>query len=1138
MFLSAALPDNEAARLARLRALAVLDTEPEAIFDALARAAADACRVPSAMVVLLDEKRQWFKAAIGMSPGLRETPREMALCAHTVLGGDLLEVPDLSRDDRFADNPLVTGPDNMQFYAAAPIVVDGGLTLGTVCVVDHVPRKLDDHQLRTLRHLAAAAAEAFVFRAHATTSMARIEQDTTWMTELYRSTPVPMFSMDTQGRILMVNDRWLAETGYTRDEVNGRLVFELLTAESREHAITVGMPKFLRIGRTVDVEYQLICKDGAVIDVLVSSELERDHDGAPLRSMSTFENITPRRRAEQALRDEQARMERILEGTNAGTWELNVQTGETRYNERWAAIAGFTLAELGQTTGETWRHQMHVDDLPRAVQMCRDHYEGKLDYYNCECRVRHKDGSWIWIRDRGRVSERDADGKPLWMYGTRAEITKRKRAEESLRESQSFLKRVGHVAGIGGWELDFRTGAVVWSEQTCRLHDEPAGHRPSLDQALAYFSAESRAIIENAIQQSRMLGASFDLELPLVSAKGRAFWARAVGSVECENGEVVRLVGAFQDITRRKQMESDLARSRELLQVTLESIGDAVITTDTDSIVQWLNSVAERMTGWTKAEAVGSPLGRVFTIIDEATRLPTQDPVALCLQKAQVVCIAGNVTLVSRCGVEFGIEDSASPIRDADGQVHGAVLVFHDVSEQRRLNHEMSHRATHDLLTGLLNRSEFEDRVARLLDRAGTSPADMGAGTALLYIDLDQFKLVNDACGHAAGDQLLRQVSAILRGCVRGHDTLARLGGDEFGVVLEHCDMHHAQCVAQKVCDQMDEFRFIHDSRRFRIGTSIGLVPLDDRWSGIKALMQAADAACYAAKDGGRNRVHAWFDSDQLLKTRHGDMQWVNRLEVALDEDRFELFGQRIAPITDDGAKRGVAKRGVHFEVLLRLREANGTLVPPGAFLPAAERFHLATRIDRWVVRKSLDWMRVAADADVEVETMAINLSGQSLGDRAFHRDVMQMLRRAPFALQKLCFEVTETAAITHLAEARTFIEEVRSLGVKIALDDFGAGASSFGYLKSLPVDFLKIDGHFVTTLLEDELNNAAVRCFCDVAKVVGVRTIAEFVEREEVRVALGGLGVDMAQGYLVHRPEPLQNLLTREPVRPERQVA
>ena len=1116
MFLSAAAPHNESERLARLRALSILDSDPEAIFDSLAQAAADVCDVPIALVTLVDAERQWFKAVVGLE-GVRETSRDIAFCVHTILAKDLFEVNDLSNDERFADNPLVSGPTDVQFYAGAPIVLPGGIALGSLCVLAHVPKALDDRQRSVLRQLAAAAAQALEFRERALESFAQSEDSKQQMQHLYLSTPVPMFSMDIDGRMLMVNDSMVAETGFSRAELVDRSVFDLLTPDSRRTAIDTGLPNFLASGRTRGIEYQVVCKDGHVIDILLSSVLERDASGKSVRAMSMFENITIRRSAERHLRDEKARMDRILEGTNAGTWELNVQTGETRYNERWAEIAGYTLAELGQTTGETWRNLLHIEDLPLAVAACRDHYEGKLEYYDFECRIRHRDGHWVWIRDRGRVSERDATGKPLWMHGVRYDITKRRQAEQALRESQSFLSRVGQVAGVGGWQLDFRTGDIVWSDQTFRMHDIEPGRQPKLEECMAYFAPDVRPVIEHAVRQSMTFGTPFDLELACVSAKGRGFWARAVGTVEFKAGKPVRLVGAMQDITRRRQMEIELARSRELLQVTLESIGDAVITTDVDGIVQWMNPVAERMTGWTKAEAANHPLTKVFTIIDEETRLPTPDPVALCLAQSAIVGVSGQITLISRDGIEYGIEDSASPIRYGDGEVHGAVLVFHDVSEQRRLNHEMSHRATHDLLTGLLNRGEFEDRLTRLLENLDGSIA----GSALLYIDLDQFKLVNDACGHNAGDQLLRQVSAILRGCVRGHDALARLGGDEFGVILEHCDVRHAERVAQKICDEMDEFRFVHDGRRFRVGTSIGLVPIDNRWTSIKALLQAADAACYAAKDGGRNRVHAWFDSDQVLKARHGDMQWVNRLELALDEDGFELFGQRIESID------GKPEEGLHFEVLLRLREANGTLVPPGAFLPAAERFHLVTRIDRWVVRKALEWMDTAEREAIDIGMMSVNLSGQSLGDLAFHRDAMQMLRRASFDLRKLCLEVTETAAITHLAEARAFIEELRSLGVKIALDDFGAGASSFGYLKSLPVDFLKIDGHFVTTLLEDELNNAAVRCFCDVAKVVGVRTIAEFVERDDVRQALAKIGVDMAQGYLIHRPEPLTSLLS-----------
>ncbi len=1105
-------PANEAARLQRLGALAVLDTSREPLFDSLTAAAAALCDTPIALVGLIDAHRQWFKSAIGMA-GVTELPREWLFCALALLGDDVMVIEDARRDARYADYPQVTGPDGIRFYAGAPIVLSDGMVVGTLCVVDHVPHAMTPMQRRVLRELAQVAAQALEFRQTTLESDAQATRTEARIAELYKSTPAMLHSIDRDGRLLTVSDAWLAELGYRRDEVLGRPIGDFLDDESRRIATEEVLPRFFTTGVCHDIDYRMVRKDGSVIDIQLSSVLARDAAGRPERSMSVSANVTERRRAERELLEQQARMARILEGTDAGTWEVDIDSDETRYNERWAEIVGYTLEELGRTNGQTWRDLLHPDDLPKAMALKRAHYQGLRDYYECECRVRHRDGSWIWVLDRGRVSARDANGRALWMHGTRADITQRKHAEEALRASQEFLERVGEVAGVGGWVLDFHDRRLSWSEQTRRLNEVDADYQPTVESSLDFFEPAARRDLQDAVREAMVAGTSFDLELASITANGRSFWARAVGSVEFEDGRPRRLVGAFQDITRRKQMERDLAGSRELLQVTLDSIGDAVVTTDNERVVLWLNPVAERMTGWIKAEAVGQPLARIFVAVDEQTRLAAHDPVALCLSNERNVGLSRSITLISRSGLEYGIEDSASPIRQADGRVHGAVLVFRDVSEQRRLSREMSHRATHDLLTGLLNRGEFETRLAALLARG--DPMKIGA---LLYVDLDQFKLVNDACGHAAGDQLLRQVSALLRGCVRGQDAIARLGGDEFGVILEHSGVHDAQRVAQKICDQMDEFRFVHDGRRFRVGTSIGLVPVDERWTSTKALLQAADAACYAAKDAGRNRVHAWFDSDQVLQARHGDMQWVSRLELALDEDRFELFGQRIVPISG-------AVDGLHFEVLLRLREPGGTLVPPGAFLPAAERFHLATRIDRWVVRNALQQLRAAERADVAIEMMAVNLSGQSLGDRAFHRDVVQLIRQSALDLRKLCFEITETAAITHLAEARSFIEELRSMGVKIALDDFGAGASSFGYLKSLPVDFLKIDGHFVTHLLEDELDYAAVRCFCEVAKVVGVRTIAEFVERQDVCDALAGLGVDLAQGYLMHRPEPLVSL-------------
>jgi diguanylate cyclase (GGDEF)-like protein/PAS domain S-box-containing protein len=582
-------------------------------------------------------------------------------------------------------------------------------------------------------------------------------------------------------------------------------------------------------------------------------------------------------------------------------------------------------------------------------------------------------------------------------------------------------------------------------------------------------------------------------------------------------GRIVAVSKVARDITARKRSDRELAEHHELMRVTLDSIGDAVITTDPQGIIQWMNPVAARLTGWLAAEAVGHPFDQVLRMIVEETRELAPD-LLLTLRappapQGSAERLPGQRLLLSRDGSERQIEDSIAPIRDGKGTMLGAVLVFRDVSEQRRLSREVTWRATRDGLTGLLNRFEFE---LRLKDALVAARQD-NVAHALMYIDLDQFKLVNDACGHAAGDQLLREVTAVFQGVARQHDTLARLGGDEFGLLMQHCTLIQARRVAEQLCDRMEQFRFIHDGHRFRIGASIGLLQVDRRWDDASAVLQAADTACYAAKEAGRNRVHEWFDTDRLIRQRHGEMQWVTRLGQALDERRFELYGQRIVPL------RGEVP-GLHFEVLLRLVEVDGSVITPAAFLPAAERFNMASRIDQWVVREVLAWLD-RQDPD-RIGTVAINLSGQSIGDRAFHRVATELISRLQFDPAKLCFEITETAAITHMGDAAEFIRNVRQLGVRVALDDFGAGASSFGYLKMLPVDFLKIDGQFIRDLLHDRLDHTAVRCFRDVASVSGIRTIAECVETPEILAELRTIGIDFAQGFLIHRPQALDRMM------------
>jgi diguanylate cyclase (GGDEF)-like protein/PAS domain S-box-containing protein len=653
------------------------------------------------------------------------------------------------------------------------------------------------------------------------------------------------------------------------------------------------------------------------------------------------------------------------------------------------------------------------------------------------------------------------------------------------------------------------------------LHDLPAGSSPDLEKAFSYCDEAWQPVLRAAVQDGMEHGNSWDLELPFVSELGRRFWARVVGHVEYEDGQPTRLVGAMQDISRRKAMEQELAEQREMIEVTLEAIGaavgDAVITTDPKGHVRWLNSVAERLTGWMRTEAVGEHVANVFAAIGEQSRAAIEDPVSVCLARHGFSSRREPALLVSRQGTEYGIEDSAAPIKDLRGRTIGAVLVFRDVSEQRRLNAEMRHRATHDALTGLANRAEFETALAQIL----ANPDSASSGHALMYIDLDQFKLVNDTCGHTVGDQLLKQVSVLIRSLVRSHDIVARLGGDEFGVILKDCAVEQALRVGQTICRHMEEFRFLHDGRRFPVGASIGLVPVDKRWPDAGAVMRAADTSCYGAKDAGRSRVHVWFEADRATELRNRDMDWVSRFGQALDENHFELHGQIIVPLA-------ATEPGLRFETLIRLRWPDGTLTTPGVFMKAAERFNMATRIDRWVVRHMLAWMHDIGEQIDHVAMVTINLSGQSIGDRAFLREVAEMIRQSSFDVRKLCFEITETAAITNFADAAQFIRDVRAMGIQIALDDFGSGSASFGYLKMLPVDYLKIDGQFIENLLDDELDRATVGCFHQVSKVIGVKTIAESVANEEVRHALEQIGIDMIQGYLVHTPEPIDALLAR----------
>ncbi|MBK1618278.1 ammonia permease [Lamprobacter modestohalophilus] len=569
----------------------------------------------------------------------------------------------------------------------------------------------------------------------------------------------------------------------------------------------------------------------------------------------------------------------------------------------------------------------------------------------------------------------------------------------------------------------------------------------------------------------------------------------------------------MRDVSDRRRVEEQLFEEKELAQTTLEAIADGVITTDRGGRVLYMNAIAAKLTGWPVETANGQPLYRVFPVVDSPTEMPTDWITRRVLRDGETLVESKSRLLYCRDGNVHVVQLTAAPIRDAEGHLRGLVVVFHDKTQERAMERQLTYQAKHDALTGLINRREFEHRLTELIEQLEDGPAQH----LLCYIDLDQFKLVNDVCGHAAGDALLRQVANLLQRGLRSADTLARLGGDEFGVLLTNCPIERGTEIAETMRERVHALRFAWEDKLFAIGASVGLVPLSRSLGNLADALSRADAACYAAKDGGRNRVHLYDPDDQELSLRKGQMNWVSRIQRAIDEDGFQLFYQGIAPV------KRPEEINSHFEILLRLTGDGDEVMPPGAFIPAAERYGLMPDVDYWVVNRTLQWLSAyQARGGAEIKRCAINLSGATLGNDKHTARIRDCLTRYRIDPRLICFEITETSTMANVDQAKRFITEVKQLGCRFALDDFGSGLSSFGYLRDLDVDLVKIDGSFIRDLDSNAIHRAMVEAIVGIAGVMGLGSIAEFVENARVVEVLREIGVDYAQGFHLARPRPL----------------
>jgi diguanylate cyclase (GGDEF)-like protein/PAS domain S-box-containing protein len=686
--------------------------------------------------------------------------------------------------------------------------------------------------------------------------------------------------------------------------------------------------------------------------------------------------------------------------------------------------------------------------------------------------------------------------------------------DQLLRERQLFTKgpvTVFRCRAEHGWPIEYISETI--SHYGYNSDELITGN---LMFASIVHASDVQRIIDSELQSGEDGARYIGIDYRVMCANGDVRWVYSY-SIPVRNhaGELTHYAGYILDITSRKQAEYELDQARERAQITLHSIADAVITTDVNGQVEYLNPRAEQLTGWDREIARGLTLSRILCKFDEKSQSLLEEPVMQSLHVGKTIQSGADECLLRHDGTELSVQFSASPIMSDDGTGMGVILVIHDVTEARLMEEKISYQSSHDALTGLINRAEFEKRLNYAIESAWYEDEKH----VLCYVDLDNLKIVNDTCSHESGDELLRDAARLIQGCLRESDLLARLGGDEFGVLLKNCSLSGAVELVEKILGVIRGIRFQRCERVFEITASIGVTAIDADTLSVPDIMIEADLACHAAKDSGCDHLHIYHPEDQGLARRHSEMQWVSKLTEAIKSDKLVLYSQEIVPVVPDSVA------GRHFEVLVRMLDTDGSIVPPDRFLPAAERYNLINSLDRWVVTHSFAWyaQEQGRRPATDLSMISINLSGVSVTDRGFLKYIKDEMKRHNIPPGMICFEITETAAIANLDAATEFIHELKRQGCRFALDDFGSGLSSFSYLKNLPVDYLKIDGSFVRGIETDEIDHAMVGSIHQLATLMGIKTIAEFVENDGILQALANIGVDYAQGYGIAKPRPLQ---------------
>jgi diguanylate cyclase (GGDEF)-like protein/PAS domain S-box-containing protein len=685
-------------------------------------------------------------------------------------------------------------------------------------------------------------------------------------------------------------------------------------------------------------------------------------------------------------------------------------------------------------------------------------------------------------------------------------------SEKNLEVREERFSLAMQATQDGLWDLNFETNETYWSPRWKSILGY-AEHElePGLLGFIELLHPEDKKTHEHIMGQ---ISDKLEVEFRMKHKLGHYvdILSKAIAVRKSSSGQIVRIVGTHIDVTERNRATELIEESERRFRTLYDDSPAMFLTLDNEATILFINKYGADHLGYTVDSLIGKSILNIMH----------DDDAKLFVQKLGKCSIRSNkvqrceVRKIHKYGENIWLRATMRSIGEENGY-QNVLVTCEDITEARILSEKLEYQAKHDALTGLINRAEFENRLRRVLNAETASSVH-----ALCYLDLDRFKVINDTSGHLAGDELLRRVSDILNTVVRKRDTLARMGGDEFAVLLEHCPLEQAERVANELLRSIETLRFEWEGKPYSLGVSIGLVPIQKNSDTLTDILSAADAACYAAKDSGRNRVKVFYSDDIELSRRRSEMGWISKINLALEEGRFCLEKQRISLLD----KKAEDKRGNHFEILLRMKTDNGKMIYPGAFLPAAERYDLMGAIDRWVVKTTLNWLSTDLNELDNLAICTVNLSGQSLGDKEFLSFLLFEFEQSKIPPEKICFEVTETATIANLGSAIEFIKELKDIGCLFSLDDFGAGVSSFTYLKNLPVDFLKIDGAFIKEIDKDPVDLAMVRSINEIAQVLGKLTIAEFVENNEILEVMKDIKVDYVQGYVIGKPELIKSIV------------